>query len=62
MSCSGCAAPRATPLGIHNVDMLCGTPERPEPEILAVALSRPSRTKPAAHALAGRGVLLTFCQ
>ena len=42
MSCSGCAAPRAMPLGIHHVDMLGGTPERPEPEILAVALSRPA--------------------
>ena len=41
MSCSGCAAPRATPLGVRHVDILGGTPERPEPEILPVALSRP---------------------
>ena len=42
MSYSGCAAPRAAPLGIHHVDMLGDTPERPEPEILVVALSRPT--------------------
>eukprot|EP01045_Picozoa_sp_COSAG04_P019308 COSAG04_NODE_1864_length_5351_cov_145.728517_4_plen_117_part_00 len=37
MSYSDCAAPRATPLGIHHIDMLGGTPERPEPEIFGQA-------------------------